>query len=140
MSYNPSSKEICYNNVGNYVEVSSSGSTTIDSGSYVTISGMSITPPAGKYKVDFSCWFQNDEKKEDDGLEIALFNGETVIEHSKRRQWTGEAGLYETSVHTQAVITVSGTQQIRARSYRLGPDRIRIRQRSLVIICVGLPI
>jgi hypothetical protein len=137
MSYNPYSKEVSYNNVGNYVEVSATTNTTIDSTSYNTISGMTITPPAGTYKVEFSCWFENDEKKEDDGLEIALYKVDTIISHSKRRQWTGEAGKYETSIHTQAIITVSGGQQIRARAKRLGGDRIKISQRSMVVVCVG---
>ena len=140
MSYNPATKEVSYNNVGNYVEVSATGTTTIDSTSYINIQAMSATPTAGNYKVDFSCWFENDEKKEDDGLEIGLFVDNIAIEHSKRRQWTGEAGKYETSIHTQAIITVNGSQQIRAKAKRLGNDRIRIRQRSMVVLCVGLPI
>ena len=140
MSYNSSTREVSYNNVGNYVEATSTATTTIDSTSYVNIQAMVATPPAGTYKVDFSCWFENDEKKEDDGLEIGLFKGATVIEHSKRRQWTGEAGKYETSIHTQAIITVNGSDIIRAKAKRLGVDRIRILGRSMVVLCVGLPI
>ena len=131
---------IADSNIGNYVEETRTSATTIDSGSYVDINGMVLTPPAGTYKVHFSCWLENDEKKEDDGIEAGIYVDDVIIEHSKRRQWTGEAGKYETSVHTQAVVTVSGTQQIKARAYRLGGDRIRIRQRSLTAVCIASPI
>ena len=50
-------------NIGNYAEETRTSTTTIDSGSYVNINGMLLTPPAGTYKVHFSCWLENDEKK-----------------------------------------------------------------------------
>ena len=74
-------------NIGNYVEESRSYITSIDSGSYVDVDGMVVTPPAGTYTVHFSLWIENDEKKADDGLEVGIYIGNTVIEHSKRRQW-----------------------------------------------------
>ena len=131
---------IADSNIGNYVEETRTSTTTIDSGSYVNINGMVLNPTAGTYKVHFSCWLENDEKKEDDGIEAAIYVDNVIVEHSKRRQWTGEAGKYETSIHTQAIATVSGAQQIIAKAYRLGGDRIRIRQRSLTAVCVGIPI
>ena len=79
-------------------------------------------------------------KKEDDGIEAAIYVDNVIVEHSKRRQWTGEAGKYETSIHTQAIVTVSGTQQIIAKAYQLGGDRIRIRQRTIIAACIGSPI
>ena len=127
-------------NIGNYIEESRTNNATIDSGSYVDVNGMAITPPAGTYKIHFSCWIENDEKKDDDGIEVGISIGNAIIDHSKRRQWTGEAGKYETSIHTQAIVTVSGTQQVKARAYRLGGDRIRIRQRSLTAVCIGTQI
>jgi hypothetical protein len=122
---------------GDYTELTGTVASTIDSTSYVSINNMVSTPPAGTYKVDFSCWFENDEKYEDDGLEVALSKAGTVIEHTKRRNWTGEAGIYETSIHTHAIITVNGSQNIRAKAKRLGSDRIRILQRSMIIVRVG---
>ena len=132
-------EEVQNSNIGNYVKKNRTYITSIDSGSYIDLDldGMNITPPAGTYKVDFSCWIENDEKKDDDGLEIALCLDDVLIESSKRRQWTGEAGKYETSIHTQAVVTVSGTQQIKVKAYRLGGDSIRIRQRSIIAIYIG---
>lgn len=139
MCYDTTSKEVVLRNQcsGNYIEQNATTVTTIDSGTYINVSGMVMTPPAGTYNVSFSCWLENDEKKDDDGIEVAICIGNTAIEHSKRRQWTGEAGKYETSIHTQAVVSVSGTQQIKTRAYRLGGDRIKIGQRSMVAVCLG---
>jgi hypothetical protein len=122
---------------GDYRELSGTSSSTVNSTSFVDIGGMTTTPPSGTYKVDFSCWFENDQNNYDDGLEVALFKAGTVIEHSTRRNWTGEAGKYETSIHTQAIITVNGSQNIKVRAKKLYYYRIRILQRSMIIVRVG---
>ena len=88
-------------NIGNYIEVSRTGTTTTDSGSYGDVNGMNITHPAGAYQVNFSCWIEDDEKKNDDGIEVGISIGNSIVDHSKRRQWTGKAGKYETNSHTQ---------------------------------------
>jgi len=121
--------------------VTATASTTSTSASDVLISGMTITPAAGTYFVSFSAVFTNTGT--DGNVSVSLYSGGAINSHSERTftPQFGAGGLggtpsIEIPVHTQAIITVNGSQAIETR-WRRSTGTMGTTTRSMTIIKVG---
>lgn len=113
--------------------VSSQVLYTCENTSWEDITGMSITPPAGTYLV----WFNTHIGRTgtDDYAFLALFV-DTTIDGDSLRSSNLTLGSYH-SMGTQGVLTVNGSQAIKARAkvQNAGTD-FEIYDRSLIILRV----
>jgi hypothetical protein len=137
LNYDPSSKEVTYTNTGNYIQVESSTDAILENDFVVRVSGMFIAPPAGNYMATFSCYLENDEGNSDDGIECGIYLNNNLITHTLRRTFTGEQGKYETTLHTQAVVTIIQGDNITIQAEKLTAGSVKISNRSLIMISLG---
>lgn len=122
---------------------SSTASTT--SSTYSLISGMTITPPAGKYLVLFSCSAATTSVNGTG--DVALFSGGSEVTDTARRVAceTAILGLITLStiliaapINTQAIVTVDGSQAIEAKFRENDNDTFQIGSRRLTILKIGV--
>lgn len=80
---------------------------------YSPLPDITITPPAGTYKVDFSATVYMDEAK-DAKAYFAMFVGGVVVPHTKRQLFlpSGHKHAFYDTVYMSAVVTVNGAQTI----------------------------
>ncbi len=115
-------------------EITATATASTTSTSYVLITGMTSTPVAGTYSVSFSTTIQGDTAAQD--MEVALFQDGNLITHTERSA-DFESGAQGDDLHypthTQALMTVSGSQAIEAR-YKTSAGTISAFQRSLFLL------
>jgi len=103
------------------------------SNNYVDLPTFTIsTPKAGTYLVLFSCVTRNSNKN---AWTYVVLNQESTgdVAHSERRA----EGNKETSLDTQAVITVSGSEYIKVRFKRDSNGKAEISNANLVAVRLG---
>jgi len=112
------------------IELSSTSKATLTKSWYVTVPGMIITPDAGSYLASFSTsYYATKDKKE---VHISLFKNTARIEHSERHLRDKHKEM-DSTVHTQAVINVDGTDSISVKGKRESGSLI-ILDRSLILL------
>lgn len=118
------------------IEVCETDDTSTTSADYVIINGMTNTPASGTYFVTFSSSSMGKDK--DQECEIALFKAGNIIEHSERHfhNISGHIHLADMNIHTQAKITVNGSQTIDVRM-KTDRDEMIVYERSLILLKIS---
>ena len=119
-----------------YDQEEETSTSSTSSNSYNTIDGMSETPAAGTYMVSFSASGRGTE--DDQEMRVCIYIDGNDVEHSERfygYDYDSSNEDVRFSIHTQALVTVDGTDQIRVR-YRTDSGTFYIYDRSMIIIKV----
>ncbi|RZW41016.1 MAG: hypothetical protein EX263_13000 [Flavobacteriaceae bacterium] len=117
-------------------EVSATSEFGITSTSMTLISGMTITPASGTYFVSFSSSGRGTQDNQE--MRYCLFKAGTGVGHSERDMGFEANNLNEDkrmTMHTQAVITVNGSQTIEAKA-STNHSQFKIFERSMTILKV----
>jgi len=114
------------------VEVSTTAVASTTSPNYILLPSMTTTPPAGTWVFSFSssgqvvdnrqmCWY-------------AIFQNGAIVQRSERRLTIGGNHDHDASatLHTQAVLTVSGSEAIEIRYKSDGTSPFTVYDRSLI--------
>lgn len=103
------------------------------SATYVTVTSMTITPPAGMYYVQFSGQITFTAN---DGAIISLFVGGVQITHTERfHEVPGFfIGSPDWATSTQAIVSVDGAETIDLRILATGGGTVLVGARSLILI------
>ena len=112
-------------------ETASSGTT---SATYVLITGMVTTPDAGTYFTTFSTTIQGTDAAQQ--MQVALFHDGSIVQHSDRSadHASGAQGDdLHYPLHTQAILTVDGSQAIEAR-HQTDTGTLTVYERSLILL------
>jgi hypothetical protein len=115
-----------------YQIVTATTDDTTTSTTDTLIAGMTLTPAAGTYLVNFSTTVLNSANGAT-RLFVSIWSGGAQVPHSERNIGINAAN---TAVHTSAVVTVNGTQAIEAR-WRAVAGTNTAHQRSLTILRIG---
>lgn len=118
-------------------EVIGTGMVSTTSSTYVLVPSMTVTPAAGTYIVSFSASGVLELGSAD--AKCALFKNGVIIAHTERRfGWEGgvQTSGFEVALHTQGIITVSGTEPIQVRFVTSGGKFFSIAERSMILIRV----
>jgi len=122
------------NGIGNTSATATALITTV-SGTYVVITGMTITPGAGTYLATFSGSVSNTANSPE--TQVSLFSNGSLVTHTVRDIHGGTGGNQFPGVafpvQTQAVITVAGGQAIDAR-WQTDAGTATLIERSLILI------
>lgn len=134
--FDAASDEWHVTNAGAASEVSSTTLVSTTSSTYQLISGMSATPESGTYLVSFSCWGNGTNTAQE--KRISIYSDGSIVNHSVR-QADGDMGngqrQYDIPFHSQALLTVNGSQTIEAR-FSTSTGTFRITERSLILLRV----
>jgi hypothetical protein len=109
-------------------------STTTTSATDALISGMTVTPPAGKYEVFFSTSLQ--ESNNNQTVFVSIYSGGTKLADSDRCAQVAQWNNVCVPMSTHALVTVDGAQAIEAR-WRVTGGTGTSLQRSLMIVRVS---
>jgi hypothetical protein len=114
------------------VAVSDTDVANTTSANYPLLPGMTTTPPAGTYKFSFSSSGEVDDKAQIGW--IAIFQNGSIVQRSERRlQSQGNSNISMASpLHTQAVLTVSGSEAVEVRYKSDGSHTFTVYDRSLI--------
>lgn len=115
--------------------VSSIVSTSTTSITYIIINSMTITPAAGTYFVSFTA--SASRKKNNNNAYYAIYSADSKVSYSEKNfGWCfgGPSNNFSMSIHTQAVVTVNGSQSIDVRYYDEGNGIFKIYERSMTIL------
>ncbi len=115
-------------------EISATTVASTSSTTFVTITSMTTSATTGTYQVTFSGSFSLANTL-NVTFSIALFLDGTIITHTQRDMWNinSQARSVIMPCHTQAVITVSGTQTIDVRYKASSSNLISITNRTMHI-------
>ena len=113
-------------------EVTSTSSTSTTSSSYSTIGGMTSTPAAGTYMVTFSATAYNSNANID--MTIGIHKAGTLVASSVRLE-NGNASNKRFTCHTQALVTVNGSQAIEVK-YKTASNTFYMLERSMILVKV----
>lgn len=118
-------------------EVSSSTSTSTTSSSYTQVNSMSSTPAAGTYMVSFAASGKGTADNQE--MQVILYKNGSSITHTER-DYGFEADANNNdkrfAIHTQALITVNGSEAIEAR-YKTNTGTFNIYERSMTLLKVS---
>jgi len=119
-------------------EITATATASTTSTSYVLITEMTSTSEAGIYAVSFSTTIQGDTAGQD--MEVALYQDGNLITHTERsadfESGAPQGDSLHYPMHTQAIMTVSGSQAIEAR-YKTNVGTISAYQRSLLLLKIS---
>jgi len=116
-------------------EISATASATTTSTTDVLMTGMTITPVSGTYKVMFSSTISSNTTGST--ITISIYSNGTQVAHSVRAltpQFTTgvlASASINMNVTTQAMVTVSGTQAIEIRWKIAGGGTATVNQRAM---------
>lgn len=117
--------------------ITATTNTSTTSSTYVVINGMTTTPSSGTYIVTFSASGSHSNGSSD--ATYAIHSNGSIVAHSERNHgWRGAAHTndFEMSIHSQAIITVNGSQSIDVR-YQCGGNGIfTVHERSMILLKV----
>ena len=116
-------------------QTTETANTSTTSLTYVVVSGMTVTPAAGTYKVDFSASGNIDTA----GAlgNYALFVGGTIVAHTERdHSYPGTTTEVDRSLHTQAIVTPNGAEAVDVR-YQTTDGTYTVHERSLILLRLG---
>jgi len=121
--------------------LSSNSTVTSNVSSFLTVSGMSITPVAGSYLVIFTGTFRVATTNADG--EFALFKGSTQIQESTRRVFLnisivalGLGNAFASNGVPMAKISVNGSEEISAK-FRATSGTIACDNRSMILMAIS---
>jgi len=120
--------------VTTYSEITSVTTTSTTSATYVVINGMTVTPVAGTYYVTFSA--SAEKTVMSSTTTYAIHGGGTIIDHSERKfGWDGggQTNDIAISMHTQAVVTVNGAENIDVKYLDGGQGTTTVHKRSMFL-------
>ena len=113
--------------------VSSLVNTTTTSTAYVTLNGMSLTPPAGSYNASFGCSIEASIKGQE--VKVALFVDGVIVPSSVRRIHKGvsvnQGAVYPVSSSDR--ISVNGSQVVDVRWVVSSGASVTCYERSLSV-------
>jgi hypothetical protein len=114
------------------VEVSATAVASTTSPNYILLPSMTTTPPAGTYKFEFSS-----SGEVVDNLQtawVAIFQNGSIVQRSERRIMMGGTHDHDVAatLHTQAVLTVSGSEAVEVRYKSDGTNTFTVYDRSLI--------
>lgn len=119
-----------------YHNITATTQTSTTSTSYIQLDSMTYTPASGTYMVTFSSsgWCTNGGAN----AQYAIYNDE-VKDNASERDWYWDGGNHTNNLrlplHTQAVVTVNGSQSIEIRYMRgSGSGTTYVNERSMVLI------
>lgn len=116
------------------VPITATTATSTSSTSYITIVGMTTTPASGKYLVTFSSSGSTNNGGND--CDYAIHIDGDIVSHSRRSfAYMGAAHTndYIVAMHTQAVITVNGSQAINVK-YQISNGTFTLLERSMILL------
>lgn len=122
-----------------YQEITATADYSGSSGTYALITGMTVTPASGTYHVSFSA----SGSCASGGADVlyGIFGAGTILQHSERNSgWMGggQTNDYEVSLHTQAVVTVNGSQTIEVHYKVMGSSHtMTFHERSIFLLKVA---
>jgi len=119
------------------LQATATSTTSTNSGSYVLVPSMTFTPPAGNYLVSFSCWGNGTNANQT--KYVSLYQNGSIINHTIRRadgDMNNGQRFSDFPFHTQAVVTLSGSEAIEAR-FSTSSGTFTIDERSLILLKVG---
>lgn len=121
-----------------YWEASATASTTTTSSTDVLMSGMTLTPPAGTYMA----WFSGSvgQSAANNTVTVSIYAGGSQIAHTQRVNTptlTFSAGAARTTVATNGVVTVNGSQAVEIR-WRRNAGTATCDQRTFNLIQVNI--
>jgi len=119
-----------HNTVLSHQTVTATADDTTASTTDNDIAGMTITPAAGTYFVSFSS-SMNSSGNGTTRMFVSIYGGVTQVAGSERE--VGISGAANVPVHTQAVVTVNGSEAIEAR-WRAAVGTATAHDRSMTII------
>jgi len=96
----------------------------------VLMTGMTATPAAGTWRVEFSASLQTPSSS--DMVEYAIYVGGVLVAHSKR-YLEGEQGTI--TAYTQAVVTVNGSTPVEIKWLNMHPSQMSYaKERSMFLL------
>ena len=110
--------------------------TTTSSPTYVTMTGMTLTPGAGKYLVLFSGNFTHDGGKGDAYANFSIFRNGVEVLHSHRYAWLETDPTY-TPLSTQAFATIADGETIDVRWRDVEDEAPRCVEKSLLLVRIS---
>jgi len=110
-----------------------SNNTTTSSPTYVTMTGMTLTPGAGKYLVLFSGNFTHSGGKGDAYANFSIFSNGVEVLHSHRYAWLETDPTY-TPLSTQAFATIADGETIDVRWRDVEGEDPRCVEKSLLLV------
>lgn len=138
--YRIAGEEISPYNIGGGISsnlLSATSNTSTGSSSYTQVNSMSNTPAAGTYMVTFSA--SGKGNSDDQEMQVCLYSGGSAVTHTER-DYGYEADSNNNdrrfTIHTQAIITVNGSQAIEAR-YKTNTGTFNIYERSMTLLKVA---
>lgn len=122
------------NNDINITQITATANTTTTSTTYILLNAMTSTPPSGDYLVSFSASCSTNAGSAE--YFYAIFVDGTIVQHSERQIYDGNFNfvLLNLTMHTQAVVSVNGSQTIEIRQRRTTGGTITVFERSLQLI------
>ncbi len=114
---------------------SSTTNTSTTNSSYTQLNSMTVTPAAGTYLVTFSAsgWNTDDNKT----MNYAIFNDGTMTGHTERVMNIEKMKKSRTSMHTQSIETVNGSQTIEVK-FKTNGGSFNVEARSLILVKVNI--
>ncbi len=116
-------------------QVTSTTAVSTSSTTYVLITGMTVAPAAGTYWVSFSGSFGIPSTT---GVTFycTIYSGGVQVTHSERTMWNISVHVHsvELPCHTQALVTVNGSQAVEVRYRASAANSITARARSMLLI------
>lgn len=115
-----------------YTEITATLTKTTASSTYVIIPSMTITPAVGTYHVSFSASSSHTDAS--DLSQYAIYKGSTIAHSERNILGSGGAQMdgVSTAMHTQAVVTVTGSEAIEIQWKTAGAD-LTVYERSMFL-------
>ncbi len=138
--YRMAGEEITPYNIGGGISSnlqSATSGTSTSSSSYSAINSMSSTPAAGTYIVSLSASGKGNSN--DQEMQVCLYVDGLAVSHTERDYgYEADSNNNERrfSIHTQAIVTVDGTEDIEAR-YRTNTGTFTVYERTMTLLKVA---
>lgn len=120
------------NNISNFVLTNTAIASTVST-TYITLPGMSLTPPAGTYNVSFSGSMGTNVAGEI-GYCI-IYVGAATLPHTERMVQTSGTSVIA-NIHTQAILSVNGSEVVEIQYKCATATNIDVYSRSIILLKV----
>ena len=119
------------NNITNYVLTDSTTASTVST-VYITLPSMSLIPPAGTYNISFSTSMGTNASAEI-GYCI-IYVGAATLPHTERRVQTIRGTNVIANIHTQAIVSVNGSEVVEIQYKCATATNIDVYSRSIILL------
>jgi hypothetical protein len=119
-----------------YQEISATTETSTTSMNYIQLDSMTVTPASGTYSVSFSSSGSQSQQNQD--AVYAIYVDGVIVQRSRRlmKPMSGPAAAFDVTLHTQAVVTVNGSQAIEIR-YMVNGGTFNVHERNMILLKVA---